>query len=150
MADEVKRLAKSGAFASLSGDQRRGGEECLIHVYWTGHTRGGGESGHLVQRGKVSADLGLDAIPSPPFTGEEMQSITRAAKMAAIRCLRKRAAGRLHFNGYGNETMCGRPCSAVRATDDDGAFDRSDDPCKVCSRRRDEMPIASILRAWRR
>lgn len=37
------------------------------------------------------ADLGLDAAPVPGFTEAEMQMITSAAKIAAIKCLRARA-----------------------------------------------------------
>jgi hypothetical protein len=66
-------------------------EECMIHVAWSGlHDRGDDGRGHLVQRGKVTADLGLDHVPDPPFTNEEMQEITRAAKFEALKCLRRR------------------------------------------------------------
>ena len=65
------------------------GEECLIHVYWTARMPGGGMS-HHVMRGRVSADLGLVRVPDPPFTNEEMQAITFAAKMAALKCLSHR------------------------------------------------------------
>lgn len=44
-----------------------------------------------MQRDKVTADLGLDAAPVPGFTEAEMQMITSAAKIAAIKCLRARA-----------------------------------------------------------
>jgi hypothetical protein len=65
--------------------------KCLLHVYWTGlHDPADPGQGHLLQRGKVSADLGLDAVPNPPFTNEEMQQIMFAAKMQAIKCLRAR------------------------------------------------------------
>jgi len=63
----------------------RGFNECLLHVYWTT----GGEE-RFTMRGKVSADLGLDAPPDPPFTNEEMQKIMFAAKMQVIKCLRAR------------------------------------------------------------
>jgi hypothetical protein len=68
-------------------------EECLIHVYWSGlRDRKGLTEGdsHLIQRGKVSADLGLEGIPDPPFTSAEMQEITFAAKIQALKCLRAR------------------------------------------------------------
>lgn len=64
-----------------------GFNEVLLHVYWT--TNAGGHN-HLELQNKVSADLGLEAPPSPPFTREEMEAIMFAAKMAAIKCLRKR------------------------------------------------------------
>lgn len=64
-----------------------GFNEVLLHVYWT--TNAGGHN-HLELQNKVSADLGLDAAPSPPFTREEMEVIMFSAKMAAIKCLRKR------------------------------------------------------------
>lgn len=64
-------------------------EEVLIHVYWTGLVgRDDSEGGHRLQRGKVSADLGF--VPKPPLSDAEMQEITHAAKMQAIRCVRKR------------------------------------------------------------
>lgn len=66
------------------------GEECLLHVYWTGRDAGGQGSDHLTMRGRVSADLGIDRIPDPPFTNEEMQIIMFAAKMAAAKVLRDR------------------------------------------------------------
>lgn len=63
--------------------------EVLLHVYWTKHTSDDGDrSGHLSMRGKVSADLGLET--SPDFTAAEMEQITFAAKMQALKCLRAR------------------------------------------------------------
>ena len=83
-----KKLADAFASVSGVGDHR---EECLIHVYWTGlWDPNDSGRGHLLRRGEVSADLGLDAVPAPPFTDEEMQAITRAAKIQAIKCLRAR------------------------------------------------------------
>ncbi len=80
------------AFASL--DAARGTEEVMIHVYWSAlgdarDKREGGH-GHRMQRDKATASLGLDCAPVPGFTEAEMQSITFAAKMAAIKCLRLR------------------------------------------------------------
>ncbi len=86
----IKKLAETGAFSSLSGNGRDR-QECMIHVYWSGlNYPDGDKRGHLVQRGKVTADLGLETMPMPPFTDEEMQSITFAAKMQALRCIRAR------------------------------------------------------------
>lgn len=69
-------------------------QEVMIHVYWSARgdardAREGGR-GHLMQRDKVTADLGLDLAPDPGFTEAEMQTITYAAKTAAIKCLRLR------------------------------------------------------------
>lgn len=80
------------AFASL--DAARPREEAMIHVYWSGlgdarDARDGGR-GHLMQRDKVTANLGLDRAPDPGFTDNEMQQIAFAAKMAALKCLRLR------------------------------------------------------------
>lgn len=80
------------AFSSL--DAARGPEEVMVHVYWSAlgdarDKREGGH-GHRMQRDKVTASLGLDRAPDPGFTEAEMQSITFAAKMAAIKCLRLR------------------------------------------------------------
>lgn len=85
----IQDLVESGAFASACGAHTP--EECLIHVYCSGlrDPQDPGR-GHLMQRGMVSADLGLDGVPSPPFTSDEMQLILRAAKMQALKCLRAR------------------------------------------------------------
>ncbi len=79
------------AFASIGSGLP---QEVMIHVYWSARgdardARDGGR-GHLMQRDKVTADLGLDQAPDPGFTGAEMQAITFAAKIAAIKCLRLR------------------------------------------------------------
>jgi len=89
---EIKRLAEARAFSNYG--PIRGAQEVMIHVYWSAvndavdelHDR----RGHLLQRGKVTADLGLDAVPDPPFTRAEMELITYAAKGQAIKCLRAR------------------------------------------------------------
>jgi hypothetical protein len=38
-------------------------------------------------------DLGLEQVPDPEFTGEEMQRIAFAAKMAALKVLSTRKRG---------------------------------------------------------
>jgi hypothetical protein len=81
------------AFASLDAGGTH--EETMIHVYWSGYRdardiREGG-MGHRMQRDKVTASLGLDRCPDPGFTPDEMQTIARAAKFAAIKCLTARA-----------------------------------------------------------
>jgi hypothetical protein len=80
------------AFASCDAN---GGQETMIHVYWSAlgdvrDTREGGH-GHRMQRDRVSASLGLDRAPVPGFTPDEMQTITHAAKMAALKCLSERS-----------------------------------------------------------
>lgn len=63
----------------------------MIRVSWSAvNDPDDGGAGHGVRRGEVIADLGLDAVPSPPFTAAEMQRITRAAKFEAFRCLKER------------------------------------------------------------
>jgi hypothetical protein len=87
--NKVKELAAAAPFASLSGG--KSSQECMLHVYWTAmNDAGDNGSGHLVMRGRVTADLGLDNVPVPPFSSEEMQEIMRAAKMGALKCLRNR------------------------------------------------------------
>lgn len=80
------------SFASCDAN---GGQETMIHVYWSalGDARDAreGNNGHRMQRDRVSASLGLDRAPDPGFTPDEMQTIARAAKMAAIKCLGERA-----------------------------------------------------------
>lgn len=63
--------------------------EVMLHVYWSclDVFSRAKDNSHLIQRGKVTADLGLDKIPDPPFTNDEMQAIMFAAKMEAIRML---------------------------------------------------------------
>lgn len=71
---------------------RRGGET-LIHVYYTRWSPDDfDDRGHLLQRGKVSADLGLETGAGVDFANEEMQRIAQAAKFAAIKCIAARAA----------------------------------------------------------
>lgn len=69
-------------------------DEVMIHVYWSasGDARDAREGGrgHLLQRDKVIASLGLDAAPDPGFTPAEMQLIASAAKLEAVRCLGRR------------------------------------------------------------
>lgn len=85
---KIQELAEAKPFASLGPGNR---QECMIHVSWSGLGDAGDDGrGHLVMRGRVTADLGLDDVPTPPFSPEEMQDITRAAKMAALKCLRDR------------------------------------------------------------
>lgn len=89
---KIKELAEGGAFASIG----RGGEECMLYVAWSGlKDPGDNGQGHVRRRGEVTVDLGLDAVPTPPFTDAEMQAIAFGAKIAALKALRrrKRAAG---------------------------------------------------------
>lgn len=61
--------------------------EVILRVAWSclGHPDG---QGHMTWRGMVLADLALDKIPD--FTDAEMQRITRAAKLEAMKVLRDR------------------------------------------------------------
>jgi len=87
MEDLVKRRVFSSLAAGPSG---RRDPEYMIHVAWSAAFDPGDEGrGHLVRRGEVTANLGIDEAIAP-FTNEEMQDITFAAKMAALQCLRKR------------------------------------------------------------
>lgn len=89
---EIKRLVEARIFSNYG--PVRGAQEVMLHVYWSAVNDARDEGhGHLMQRDKVCADLGLDAVPDPPFTNEEMQSIMFAAKIAAIKCLRLRKRG---------------------------------------------------------
>lgn len=83
------------AFSSLDAGPPHA--ETMIHVYWSGYrdardARDGGR-GHLMQRDKVVANLGLDEAVEPGFTEAEMQTIAYAAKMAALKCLTARRRG---------------------------------------------------------
>ena len=90
---DVQRAAKAKPFARLSADHSE--QECMIYVAWSGLGDPGDDgSGHLRMRARVTADLGLGRVPDPPFTSDEMQTITHAAKMEALRCLRRRKARR--------------------------------------------------------
>ena len=61
-------------------------EEFLLRVSWSA------APDHQVRRGEVMADVGLPC-PEPPPSREEMQQVTYAAKVALLKCLRKRARG---------------------------------------------------------
>lgn len=83
----MRELVKKRAFSSYAAE---GGPECMIHVSWSGAFDDDDDGrGHLMRRGEVIANLGLPP-PSPPFTSDEMQKITFAAKMQALKCLRLR------------------------------------------------------------
>jgi len=80
---------RKNPFKSLTGLQV--GKEFLLHVYWSGLDDGGDDGrGHLMQRGKVTCDMGLENFPDPPPTDDEMQKVTFAAKMAMAKVLRER------------------------------------------------------------
>ena len=80
---------RENPFKSLAGLSV--GKEFLLHVYWSGLDDGGDDGrGHLIQRGKVTADMGLENFPAPPPTAEEMQQVMFAAKMALLKILRTR------------------------------------------------------------
>lgn len=76
-------------FSSLTANPNA--KEFCLHVYWSGLDDGGDDGrGHLVQRGKVTCDMGLENFPNPPPTAEEMQQVMFAAKIALARVLRTR------------------------------------------------------------
>jgi hypothetical protein len=62
-------------------------EEFILRVAWSSTPN------HLIRRGEVMADVGLPP-PDPPLTDAEMQQITFAAKMEALKCLRRRKKSR--------------------------------------------------------
>lgn len=65
-------------------------EEAMLYVGYTELREKRITGGHTIRRGEVMADIGLEKYPNPVFTSEDMQRITYAAKMEALRCLRKR------------------------------------------------------------
>ena len=88
-ADVTQYGLSKNPFESLTG--LPASHEFLLHVYWSGLNDGGDDSrGHLIQRGKVTCDMGLENFPDPPPTAEEMQQVTFAAKMALLKILRTR------------------------------------------------------------
>jgi len=58
-------------------------EEFILRVAWSSAPN------HFVRCNEVMADVGLPK-PDPPPTDEEMQEVAFAAKMAMLKCLRKR------------------------------------------------------------
>ena len=83
----MRELVEKRAFASYAAE---GDAECMIHVAWSGaFDKDDDGRGHLVRRGSVIASLGMPP-PDPPFTSGEMEKITFAAKMQALKCLRLR------------------------------------------------------------
>ena len=94
------------AFASLDAGPSH--VETMIHVYWSGYRDArdarDGNKGHLMQRDKITANLGFDQAIEPGFSPDEIQAIAYAAKMAALKCLRERACGM----NYAEGAHCGR------------------------------------------
>lgn len=72
--NEVYSVADQGAIEM---------EEFLLRVAWSR------APDHQLRCGQVTADVGLPC-PNPPSTNEEMQQVTYAAKMAMLKCLRRR------------------------------------------------------------
>ena len=89
---------RTGAKTAAALKALLGREECMIVVAWTALRVGDKQqyTTHTTRHGEVSADLGIDKIPDPPFTDSEMQQIAYAAKMAALTCIgaRSRKRGR--------------------------------------------------------
>lgn len=90
---KIKKLVAAGAFKSLSGMPRK--QEFMLHLSWSGLDDGGDDGrGHLLRRGQITCDLGLDAVPDPPPTDEEMQKVAFSAKMALLKALANRKRGK--------------------------------------------------------
>jgi len=66
--------------------------EVMLRVSWSCLDHADGQPQHC-RRGEVMLDLGLEQMPNPEFTGEEMQRIAFAAKMAALKALSARKRG---------------------------------------------------------
>lgn len=87
--DPVQQLAANNPFKRLG--PVKGAVEFMLTVYWSGLNDGDDDGrGHLMQRGRVTADMGLENFPDPPPTAEEMREVMFAAKMAMLKVLRKR------------------------------------------------------------
>lgn len=78
------RRAKAAFDAHRSNQEALGAEVCLVVVGYVS----GREPFRLL--GRVSADIGADAMPDPPLTMAEMQPVAFAAKMALGKVLAKR------------------------------------------------------------
>ena len=66
--------------------------EVMLRVSWSCLNHADGQPQHC-RRGEVMLDLGLEQVPDPELTGEEMQRIAFAAKMAALKVLSARKRG---------------------------------------------------------
>lgn len=75
------RRAKASFDAHRTRQEALGAEVCLVVVGYAS----GREPFRLL--GRVSADTGLPAMPDPPITDAEMQSVAHAAKMAFAKAL---------------------------------------------------------------
>jgi len=88
----MRELKEKRVFSSLT--QGPSGErvpEYILRVSWSAAFDPMDDGrGHLVRRGEVTANLGIEGVLDPPFTNREMQDITFAAKMAVAKCLRLR------------------------------------------------------------
>lgn len=61
----------------------------MLRVSWSCLNHSDGQQQHA-RRDEVMLDLGLEAVPDPSFTNDEMQQIAFAAKMAALKALARR------------------------------------------------------------
>lgn len=69
-------------------------EEFLIRVSWSCTPN------HLIRRGEVMADTGLEP-PNPPLTAAEMEKVTFEAKTQVLKCLSLRKKARTTTGGRG-------------------------------------------------
>ncbi len=64
-------------------------QEVMLRVSWSVLNHEDGQPQH-VRRGEVILDLGLERAPDPELTGDEMQQIAFAAKIATLKALGRR------------------------------------------------------------
>lgn len=67
-------------------------QEVMLRVSWSCLNHADGQQQHC-RRDEVMLDLGLEKLPDPSFTNDEMQRIAFAAKMAALKALSARKRG---------------------------------------------------------
>lgn len=64
-------------------------QEVMLRVSWSVLNHADGQPQHA-RRGEVMLDLGLEQAPDPELTGDEMQQVAFAAKMAVLKALARR------------------------------------------------------------
>ncbi len=85
----LRALRESTRKATKAERKASYAQEVMLRVSWSCLNHPDGQQQHC-RRDEVMLDLGLEQVPDPAFTNDEMQRIAFAAKIAALKALRSR------------------------------------------------------------